>query len=609
MPLRSQAQRRFLRATSPELARRFEDHTAKGVKLPKKVRPGSKLSPKPAGLVKAKQHRKQAQAASTPNLPNSAQPFALNLSTILSPHGPWDQTLAPLDQKRASHMLSTVMHQITHPQQPSPSVLDGSEISLGPSQGFTEHLNSSPINSLRKLAAVLGPLAREVLGPDAPVVTGPNAHEAGQIMPSGLVSSSQRDQQAPNAAMGSPMGPGPQMGSPAATGGAPGMPNQPQLQPQQPPQQAQLTPATPFNPQDAQTSPAAFAAHAADTPALTNQSSPALTTPAGSANTQPALAQGGSVPQAQAAMQGFLPPPPTPGGLAVGPGAGQAAGGMQSPSANPINNFGPISMAGDVNGNAGLGVPNSPVPSKMAALHAMAVALGDGEAANAVIDAYLKEAAPTETIANGQPTATPGSKDFWKALIPVLLGGAAGTAYGAYKSPGGSTSRGALIGGLGGLGAGGGFSAANTFLDSEQARHFPSQSTMSAAALLGSGALGLHGGLSAGRAVADYAGLHGRDDDEPDNDLAEIDLLHKSRRMLPGPIADLFKRGAHDEKAAQFGMLQGSSPGTGMTPQGGTGPTMVQRIMRSLLPGPKTMSGCPTAPTVPKTVQPATVTL
>ena len=38
MPMRSQQQRKFLWATDPKLARKFEDHTPKGKKLPKRVK-------------------------------------------------------------------------------------------------------------------------------------------------------------------------------------------------------------------------------------------------------------------------------------------------------------------------------------------------------------------------------------------------------------------------------------------------------------------------------------------------------------------------------------------------------------------------------------------
>jgi hypothetical protein len=37
MPMRSKAQRAYLHANMPELAKRWEKHTRKGVKLPKRV--------------------------------------------------------------------------------------------------------------------------------------------------------------------------------------------------------------------------------------------------------------------------------------------------------------------------------------------------------------------------------------------------------------------------------------------------------------------------------------------------------------------------------------------------------------------------------------------
>jgi hypothetical protein len=52
----------------------------------------------------------------------------------------------------------------------------------------------------------------------------------------------------------------------------------------------------------------------------------------------------------------------------------QGLGGRNTPGTNPINSFGPISAIGDLNGNAGLGVKNSPVDTKnAAALFALAV--------------------------------------------------------------------------------------------------------------------------------------------------------------------------------------------------------------------------------------------
>lgn len=50
MPLRSQAQRRFLWATDKKLARRFEDHTPKGKKLPQRVHKKKAEDSGPPGL-------------------------------------------------------------------------------------------------------------------------------------------------------------------------------------------------------------------------------------------------------------------------------------------------------------------------------------------------------------------------------------------------------------------------------------------------------------------------------------------------------------------------------------------------------------------------------
>ncbi len=38
MPMKSQAQRKYLWATNPKAAKKFEDETPKGKKLPKKVK-------------------------------------------------------------------------------------------------------------------------------------------------------------------------------------------------------------------------------------------------------------------------------------------------------------------------------------------------------------------------------------------------------------------------------------------------------------------------------------------------------------------------------------------------------------------------------------------
>lgn len=42
MPFKSQAQRKFMYANNPEMAKEWEEHTPKGKKLPKKVTHGNK---------------------------------------------------------------------------------------------------------------------------------------------------------------------------------------------------------------------------------------------------------------------------------------------------------------------------------------------------------------------------------------------------------------------------------------------------------------------------------------------------------------------------------------------------------------------------------------
>ena len=46
MPFKSQAQRRKLYATNPQLAKEFESKTPKNAKLPEKVKPTKKPQPK-----------------------------------------------------------------------------------------------------------------------------------------------------------------------------------------------------------------------------------------------------------------------------------------------------------------------------------------------------------------------------------------------------------------------------------------------------------------------------------------------------------------------------------------------------------------------------------
>lgn len=60
------------------------------------------------------------------------------------------------------------------------------------------------------------------------------------------------------------------------------------------------------------------------------------------------------------------PPQPSPGQTQPAQAPTQQGAGMNSPSANPINSFGPISSTGNINGNAAFGIKNSPDSMKTA---------------------------------------------------------------------------------------------------------------------------------------------------------------------------------------------------------------------------------------------------
>ena len=89
MPMKSKAQRKFLWATNPEVAREFEDETPKGIKLPEHVKKAmcksftkiaiglKKLKPVPIALVEQKQAL-QAAAQSLKGLSPAAARIAKN---------------------------------------------------------------------------------------------------------------------------------------------------------------------------------------------------------------------------------------------------------------------------------------------------------------------------------------------------------------------------------------------------------------------------------------------------------------------------------------------------------------------------------------------------
>lgn len=127
--------------------------------------------------------------------------------------------------------------------------------------------------------------------------------------------------------------------------------------------------------------------------------------------------------------------------------------------------------------------------------------------------------------------------------LPMLLGSGVGATYGAIQAPGKSRLRGALIGGLGGAGAGAALSGMNAFFRSPHAQFIDNSAVRSALVLGGAGA-GLGGGLQLGRRAADGLDL-GDQDDSVANDLEEIDPMRKGYKMLPQALQEyVVKRAA-----------------------------------------------------------------
>ena len=109
-----------------------------------------------------------------------------------------------------------------------------------------------------------------------------------------------------------------------------------------------------------------------------------------------------------------------------------------------------------------------------------------------------------------------------------LLGGstALGAGFGALRKPGGSRLRGAVIGGTAGLAGGAGLLGANEFMDSSHMRNVKDTSWQ-APTVLGAVAGATAGGVGLGRRLASVLGLEGRKDNDPNNDLEELDLTRK----------------------------------------------------------------------------------
>lgn len=257
-----------------------------------------------------------------------------------------------------------------------------------PIQAATERLLT------QKAAAILGPLALEALGPGAPQITGPNADGKPEIplmQPQGAEAGPGGQVPAPAAA---------QIAPPMGTPGAPVPPDPSQAQGQAP---AAPPPPNPMAPAP-MAQKAALAAlgdlpgQMPGAPAGMGQPGPDVGAGAmGAASPLPNGVQPGGM---QAGGLGTGLPPQMPGqaggpqmpgasaqpstvpsrmgssalapvGLNPLPGTGAPPGGTparNTPASNPINMYGPISMQGEVNGNAGFGVKNSPVPAKMAGI-------------------------------------------------------------------------------------------------------------------------------------------------------------------------------------------------------------------------------------------------
>ena len=138
------------------------------------------------------------------------------------------------------------------------------------------------------------------------------------------------------------------------------------------------------------------------------------------------------------------------------------------------------------------------------------------------------------------------AKQVMEALLPAMVGGVAGAGYGAYRAPGHSRLRGALIGGLGGFGAGAGLHGMNLFLNSPHAKNIENSAVRSAM-VLGGTAGGLSAGLGAGRHLAGQFHL-GNQRDTPKNDLAEMDPMQRKFLGLPAVFRDYLPKRAEDQE-------------------------------------------------------------
>ena len=115
--------------------------------------------------------------------------------------------------------------------------------------------------------------------------------------------------------------------------------------------------------------------------------------------------------------------------------------------------------------------------------------------------------------------------------LAALLSSLAGAGFGAARKPGGSRARGAVIGGTAGLGGMAGLLGANAFMRSPLAEYLR-ETGLQAPVILGGTGLGLAAGLRGGRGLADLVGLKGHKNNNPDNDLEELDIATKTPKWL-----------------------------------------------------------------------------
>jgi len=152
-------------------------------------------------------------------------------------------------------------------------------------------------------------------------------------------------------------------------------------------------------------------------------------------------------------------------------------------------------------------------------------------------------------------------------ILPAVLAGTIGAGYGAFQAPGGSPARGAVIGGMGGLGLGAGMAAGNAFLESPISRNIEASGVKSAIPLAG-GMVGLGGGLALGRETAEHAHL-GNPKDRFVDDLEEIDPAQKGFAMLPEYLRE-YVPGQHKRASDADGeknvVAVSSEKGTRITP-------------------------------------------